>query len=1044
MEQRKKSSKNERKFKKTMKKPIAFIFLWAMLLQLAACAQAPVPDTPDSSISQTEESESTSAAEAAETEAEADALPAVGEELYGFTLQAVEPYLPLNAELLSFTHEQSGAQLCYIKNEDTNRSFSIAYRTPHVDETDANHVFEHAILSSSDKYPSQDLFFDLLGKTYNTYVNASTHLTYTLFPVSSQSEEQLLRLADAYLSCMVSPSLLQDERIFQREALRYMLYDVEEPIAMGGTVFSEDMGSMTDIQGEAYRNLYQTLYPGEYSANFVGRAHINYRDLTFAHMAETFERSYHFDNSLILLYGDLDYRNFLAFIDREYLGKAEKHGTDLSAYHDPVTAPGYTEAVAYAPAYEGDSTEDASMIYYAMDLDGQDWETIAQLDLFASMLDRDSSIFHEKVKEAGLTAPVFAGIMLDAEKPIFCFGMLYANPEDAAGFKTAVDDTLADVADKGLDGELVETVMKTKMLSDYTTLENKDLIIDALFPLLCMQWAKTGDTDFLIKSEEAFLAMQQDTQQTLIRNLAALLKDIPHSAMSTTIPQPGLAEEMLAEQEAYLAEMKASMTFKELEQMVADTLAFDEWNAQEQSNSDIVIPVDELPDLEPAAEFTKEEAEGALYYSAASEMEEISLHRIYFDSSAVPQEDLHYITLYSLLVEELAAGNYSKAQKDNLMEQYLYHFSMDTIYPKTGENQYPMLFMHWYCMAEDYETSLRLLLEIMEELDFEDKEELIRVLDKYLPLLDCARKDPFDLSMQMALAGIDRSTQYQDYLNGQQFYTFARTLREKLDTDPNALEEIGEKLHSLQKQILHKDRMVVMHVAPQEDLEQILNVSKQVLGELPLLHPAEADYQLPKLPQKTAVIVEASNNYTFSACDTALAENLTGKFFPFVMALSDRYIVPQLRFQALAYGAAMAHSYELKHIYTYTYSDPNVADTAAVIDGEADALAAMELTQEDLDGYILSSYSYMTSPTGELNGYLQAMHRDLVGFDVQNWRRLGEEIKTAAVEDKEQAVEILRKLLENQYLVTVGNAELIQAEADSFDQVYDYRKPLEP
>ncbi len=1035
-----------------MRKEIALLLSLVTICQFMGCTRAPAPFASETASGQAETSSSQTETSPAQTEpagpgeeadAQTDALPAVGDELSGFTLEGVEPYGPLNAQILYFTHGDSGAQLCYIKNDDTNRAFSIAYRTPYVDETDANHIFEHAIVASSEKYPSKDLFFDLAGKTYNTYVNAFTYIPFTMYPVSSQSEEQLLLMADAYLSCMVSPDLLRDERIFQREALRYMLYDVDDPILMGGTVFSEDTGYMTDTGMEALRNLFQALYPGEYAANFNGRAHMNYRDLTFEHMEETFERSYSFDNSLMLLYGDLDYRRFLEFIHEEYLSKAERRGTDLSIYDDPVTEPGYVEETVYAPAYEGDSTEDASRIYYGIDLEREDWETLMQYELLAAMINSDSSAFHENLKAAGLAAQAFAEVILSNEKPVFCFGMISANPEDAPAFKAVVDSTLADAAENGLDGELVETVLKTKAIGDYTMMEESDVIIESVFPLICMKWVQTGETDILREREDAFSSVEQDTQQILIRGLAASLKDAPRSAMVTTVPQPGLAEEIVAAQEAYLDELKASMTPEELEQMVKDTLEFDEWNASEQSNSDIVIPVDHLPELEPEAEFTKEEADGAVYYGAASDMEQISLHQVYFDSGAVRQEDLHYIALYSILLEELTAGDYTKAQKDNLMSRYLYNFGTDVSYPEAGENQYPMFRVKWNCMAEDYETSLSLLLEIMGELKLDDRDELIRVLDKYLPSLDWSRGDPFELGRVIATGGVDRSERYWYCLNGQKFYEFARNLREQLDTDPGALEEIAAKLDSVQKAILHKDRMVVMNVAPKDELERISVISRQTFGGLPSSGTVEADYELPVYPARTGVIVEGSNYYTFSTSDTSRLGDRSGILFPFVMALNDRYIVPKIRFQGLAYSAAMAHYADLNYIYTYTYSDPNVADTVAVIDGEAEALNAMELTQEDLDGYILYSYSYVTNPLGSLGKYLRAMDHDLTGFDVEEWRRLAAEIKTATTEDKEVAAKALGRLLEDQHLVTVGNAELLQKEADTFDQVYDYRKPLE-
>lgn len=85
----------------------------------------------------------------------------------------------------------------------------------------------------------------------------------------------------------------------------------------------------------------------------------------------------------------------------------------------------------------------------------------------------------------------------------------------------------------------------------------------------------------------------------------------------------------------------------------------------------------------------------------------------------------------------------------------------------------------------------------------------------------------------------------------------------------------------------------------------------------------------------------------------------------------------------------------------------------------------------------------MTAPAGNLNRYLSAMYQDMSGFDTENWRRLANEIRTTTLDDKKGAVEMLSGLLENQHLVTTGNAELIRAEADTFDRVYDYRGSLE-
>ena len=77
----------------------------------------------------------------------------VGEVTNGFRLKSVDELDLVHAALYIFEHEATGAQLCYVSNDDTNRCFSIGFRTPVYTDTGIPHVFEHASLSGSEKYP---------------------------------------------------------------------------------------------------------------------------------------------------------------------------------------------------------------------------------------------------------------------------------------------------------------------------------------------------------------------------------------------------------------------------------------------------------------------------------------------------------------------------------------------------------------------------------------------------------------------------------------------------------------------------------------------------------------------------------------------------------------------------------------------------------------------------------------------------------------------------------------------------------------------------
>ena len=187
-------------------------------------------------------------------------LPKLGSNISNFTVTEVGELDILDADTIKFVHKKSGGELLYIKNDDKNLGFSIGYVTPQVDETDMNHIFEHAILASSKKYKSKDIFFDMLNKSYNTYVNATTTSINTIYPVMSQNENQLIKMADVYLSCMVDPDVIHDENFFRREAIRYELESIDSELVMKGTVFNEDYGYSTSVNRNKYHYVTHTLF----------------------------------------------------------------------------------------------------------------------------------------------------------------------------------------------------------------------------------------------------------------------------------------------------------------------------------------------------------------------------------------------------------------------------------------------------------------------------------------------------------------------------------------------------------------------------------------------------------------------------------------------------------------------------------------------------------------------------------------------------------------------------------------------------------------
>ena len=232
--------------------------------------------------------------------AEAAGLPAVGDVVEGFEAKEIRPFDMIGATLVSFEHQKTGAKLLYIANEDTNRAFQLTFLTRPIDNTGLPHVFEHSTLSGSEKYPSKSLFFNLLYQSYTTFVNAYTADYMTSYPVGSLSEAQLLAMADLYTDSCLHPMIMTDESIYRTEAWRYEMADMDSPLTLNGTVYSEMTGALT-LQRSATDNARTATFPGSVAAYNSGGIPRYIPDMTWDSLKEYHNRFYHPSNCLAYL-----------------------------------------------------------------------------------------------------------------------------------------------------------------------------------------------------------------------------------------------------------------------------------------------------------------------------------------------------------------------------------------------------------------------------------------------------------------------------------------------------------------------------------------------------------------------------------------------------------------------------------------------------------------------------------------------------------------------------------------------------------------------
>ena len=988
-----------------------------------------------------------------------NAFPNPGESLHGFTLMQTGTIGMLGARTAEFIHTASGAQLLYIQNDDHELGFNIIFRTPQLDDADSCHILEHLILCSCKKYPSRDIFFDMDSSSFASFMNGITDNTYTCYPLCTRSQEQLIRLADVFLCCMEAPEGLENENFFLREGIRYELEGEKGPLTLQGTVFSEDWGHLTDILENADSNTARALYPGHTASHLLGRAHFHYKEVSFEQVKKVFSQFYSYSNCLVVLYGAMDYEKILDFLHREHFSKYPA-GSDMAAGNgseprlSPVQAaahralalfgqppaPGFREIYAQSPAYKDSPKDHASILDYAIDLSDVSQEDLLYWDLLADMLDSDISPLQQCAREEGLNNALEVYADLGA-RPSLRFRLHNGDSVQKDSFLRCIRNSLRIVSEEGLSEKLVCASLKEKRLSDCLTRESSHLGFH-ISEEIGHFWSVTGRTDYFLLYEKALAAFSEDRFQAIPRRLAARALSPRASAFCLTAPAPGMAEAMEKEKEMYLKEKLEAMPPGERADLAEQTRRFRVWSQEEKSCRDFLISPRELPEPEKEPAFTITQKNGITLYAAPAPAAGLGCYQLFFDLSGLAPEDWKYLSLYQLLLTELDTGHYSVEDQKALEQEYLHGCAFDELYPgkEAGGGSRPMMSVVWYGFSEDFDSSLGLLLDIMTGAHYEDRETIIRVLEKYLPDYDLARPESTSsLAYALAESWLRHSSLFRFHLNSPDIYYFLRDILDRLQKDPHWISVLAEKLREVAAAAVCRRNLIFLSAAEEDALPSI---QEQALAHLSLLPEGreKAMAALPRISRRIGAVTDSPSLEIRLLGDFRSDADFKGRYLPFLLAAGDKYIKPGVRYQGEAYDSGVDIYLSGGYFTLWSTADSRADSTIPLLLSSGKSLETLDISPEDLAGYILSAYSQILPPSGVLGRPMAAMRRHLAGIRPENLQAIAADIPLADLSCQKEAGQAISRLIRQGALAAAGNEGCLLRAKNLFDEIWFIRR----
>lgn len=940
-------------------------------------------------------------------------------------------------------HKKSGARVCVISNDDDNKVFSIGFRTPPEDETGVPHIIEHTTLCGSDKFPVKDPFVELVKGSLNTFLNAMTYPDKTLYPVASYNEQDFKNLMDVYLDAVFHPNITKYQEIFMQEGWHYELESEDAPLTINGVVYNEMKGAYSSPDEVLQTAIAQALFPDNtYSKNSGGDPdHIP--ELTYEHYLDFYHKYYHPSNSYIYLYGDMDVKERLEWMDRAYLSAYESMEIDSNIpMQKPFDAMKFVETTF--PITDDDPEENNTYLSYNMViadvLDPTLYQAFTVLDYV--LVSAPGAPVRQALIDAGIGQDVYGSYENEMLQPFFSIVAKNANKGDKDRFVRIIEDTLQNLVENGLN--------KDSLLAGINSEEFRFREADfgqfpkgLLYGLQCMEsWLFDDKKPFIhLECLDTFEYLRNQISTGYFEDLIRkYLLENKHGAVVVVAPQKGLNSAKEAALEKKLAEKKAAMSAEEIENLIAQTKHLHAYQEEPSPEEDLKkIPMLKREDMrKDAMPFdNREDTIGEIpvvHHDISSNG--IDYVTLMFECNDISQEDIAYLGVLRAVLGYVNTKHYSYAGLFNAINIYTGGISCGvSVYPKVNERDLVSVKfeVRIRVLEKNLEEAMKLVDEIVRTSDITDVKRLTELIAQVKSRLQVSLSSSgHTVAAMRALSYQSRYAFYQDATLGIEYYQHVVKLDEQIRTNP---EGVVKKLQEMIGKVLVRKRLMVSFTADQKAFEAAKPVMETYLNRIAQGDVAGEQTKL-ELSRKNEGFTDASQIQYVARGGNFRDHGFTyrGSLKILKLIMSYEYLWINIRVKGGAYGC-MSSFLRTGESYFVSYRDPNLGKTIDIYEHIPDYLRSFTADERDMTKYVIGTFGSLDTPMNPEAKGSRSMSAYLQKLPFEQIQRERDEILHATPEDIRNLADLIAAVLEDDSLCVIGNENAIRAESGLFDSV---------
>lgn len=954
----------------------------------------------------------------------------------GYTLQYKEKLDDINSNGYVLIHNKTGAKVVLIENDDDNKTFGIGFKTPPEDSTGVAHILEHSVLCGSEKYPIKDPFVELIKGSLNTFINAMTYPDRTIYPVSSVNDKDFNNLMDVYLNAVFFPNIYNKKEIFLQEGWHYHLEDKDDDITYNGVVYNEMKGVYSSAENILEERLLEVLMPDTQYAVSSGGNPKYIPELTYDNFLKFHKKYYHPSNSIVYLYGNLDFEERLKYIDEEYLSKFEYKDVDSDVREQRPFEKRVVDKIEYSISSQEDINNKSFYSYSTVIGKNDDVEKLLAVDILMDALiySPDSNV-KKKMIESGLVSTLNANVESVINQAFVSISACNAKNNAVSEFESVLEKLINEEINKGISKDALRGALNVKEFkykeSDYGSVSKG--IYYMLYMLEGILYNQ--DNAFLhLKGTKAFDKVRELIETDYFESLAKeVLIDNNFKAVIEAAPKIGLNAENENQIKLKLKDYKNSLSNEEIDELINQTKELIRFQSEPATKEQL----DTLPKLKREdipVEAKKINMPNIYKYNGA----EIIRHNVntngivYFEVGyeVSEQDNSGILGVLTKLLGQLDTENYSYQElknKINLNTGGL-SFSLRPIVTKNDETK-----LYFVAATKVLEAKVDIAISLINEILFGTKfnniSRIKELLGENKTELEAEIKNSGHMySLIRGLSNISVKNYILDSTKGIGYFDYITNLLVNFDNNIDFINELDRTLIN----ILSKNNMYVDYAGS----ESVFENNKQFINSI--IDSSTNDISIKKWSKlnnngNEAVRTSTQVQYV-SRVGNFKFEGLEYKGYLDVLKilLSYEYLWENVRVRGGAYGCLSGFSVDGTAFLT-SYRDPHLKNTNDVYEALPEWLEKFTADEDEMFKYIIGTISEIDKPYTPKMLVSTELLLYLTGMEQADIQRVRDEILNCTQDDIRGCSKYIRALLDSSLLCVVGNETKIDEHKDMFD-----------